>query len=202
MHIRVLQKDTLMYKHTLLALILGVFLQAQNLLYSPEVLSLYLHEEDSKVAGRLLPTNAFSVLKTQGLRVLLHITGYSNPKAPFVIYASDHLRVLVAAFAKNTPLKFISHTPSTTGKWDQVSIEVWANKANFSPDLQAMLTHAQELFSHNCGTCHALHKPQEFRANAWPAIFRSMQERTAIAKKDRWLVIEYLQKNAKDFKTP
>ncbi|HBD9113283.1 TPA: cytochrome C, partial [Campylobacter jejuni] len=30
---------------------------------------------------------------------------------------------------------------------------------------------------------------------------RSMADRTGIDKKDRWLVIEYLQKNAKDFKT-
>ncbi|WP_104749515.1 cytochrome c3 family protein [Helicobacter cynogastricus] len=187
--------------HALLALVATGFLQAQNLLYSPEVLSLYLHPEDSKVAGRLLPTNAFSVVKTQGSRVLVRIEGYSNPKAPSVIYANDHQRVLVAAFAKNTPLKFTSHTPSKEGKWDRVSIEVWTDKAKFSSDLQAMLIHAQELFSSNCSTCHALHKPQEFRANAWPSIFRSMQERTAIPKKDRWLVIQYLQKNAQDSKS-
>ncbi|MFC3847579.1 cytochrome c3 family protein [Helicobacter baculiformis] len=191
-----------MKKCVLMALILGGVLQAQSLLYSPEVLSLYLHQEDDKVAGRLLPTNAFNVLKTQGARVLLRIEGYSNPKAPFALYANDHQRVLVAVFAKNTPLKIMHLGSSKEGKWDRVRVEMWTDKAKFSPDLQAILARAQELFSNNCGTCHTLHKPREFRANAWPAIFRSMQERTAIAKKDRWLVIQYLQKNAKDFKIP
>lgn len=40
-------------------------------------------------------------------------------------------------------------------------------------------------------------KKKEFTANTWSAIFRSMVDRTGIDKKDRWLVIEYLQKNAK-----
>ncbi|PVX13520.1 hypothetical protein DDV82_09250 [Campylobacter jejuni] len=31
-------------------------------------------------------------------------------------------------------------------------------------------------------------KEKEFTANTWPAIFRSMADRTGIDKKDRWLV--------------
>ncbi|EAK8315205.1 hypothetical protein E7M11_09145 [Campylobacter jejuni] len=87
------------------------------------------------------------------------------------------------------------------GKWDKVSLEIWADKKEFAKDNKEMLNRAKELFVNNCGICHAIHKEKEFTANAWPAIFRSMADRTGIDKKDRWLVIEYLQKNAKDFKT-
>lgn len=51
-----------------------------------------------------------------------------------------------------------------------------------------MLNRAKELFVNNCGICHAIHKEKEFTANTWPAIFRSMADRTGIDKKDRWLV--------------
>ncbi len=46
-----------------------------------------------------------------------------------------------------------------------------------------MLNRAKELFVNNCGICHAIHKEKEFTANAWPAIFRSMADRTGIDKK-------------------
>lgn len=64
-----------------------------------------------------------------------------------------------------------------------------------------MLNHAKDLFVNNCGIFHAIHKEKEFTVNAWPAIFLSMADRIEIDKKDRWLVIEYLQKNTKDIKT-
>nr|WP_285759576.1 cytochrome C [Helicobacter heilmannii] len=176
--------------------------KSKELLYSAEVLTLYLNPKDTKAIGRLLPTNAFSVLETQENRVLLRLEGYSNPNAPSVLYANNHQRVLVAAFAKHTPLKLHHLEPVQKDRWGRVRLEVWTDKSSFSPNLQTLFSQASKLFSNNCGTCHALHKPQEFRANAWPAIFRSMQSRTSIAKKDRWLVIEYLQKHAKDFKNP
>ena len=151
-------------KKTLFYFILVSFLWGkENLVYSDEVLSLYSYQNDKKISGRLLPTNAFEVLKEEGDKVFIKIT-------------------------------------SKSGKWDKVSLEIWADKKEFAKDNQAMLAKAKEQFTNNCGICHALHREKEFNANAWPAIFKSMVDRTGIEKKDRWLVIEYLQKNAKDFK--
>ncbi len=115
---------------------------------------------------------------------------------------NDHQRILVVAFAKNTPLEFKSKEASKVGKWDKVRLEVWADKKDFVSSDAQLFSHAKELFTNNCGTCHALHATHEFNANAWPSIFKSMASRTGIDKKDHWLVIEYLQKNAKDSKNP
>ncbi len=115
---------------------------------------------------------------------------------------NDHQRILVVAFAKNTPLEFKSKETSKMGKWDKVRLEVWADKKDFVSSDEPLFSHAKELFTNNCGTCHALHATHEFNANAWPSIFKSMASRTGIDKKDHWLVIEYLQKNAKDSKNP
>ncbi|HEC1745137.1 TPA: cytochrome c3 family protein [Campylobacter jejuni] len=181
--------------------VLATCLWAKNTAYTNEVVSLYLNKDDTKVIGRLLPTNPFEVLKSENNRVLLKIDGYVNPKAPSVIYFNDSQRIIVAAFSKNTKLNFSQRITGKNGKWDKVSLEIWADKKEFVKDNKEMLNRAKELFVNNCGICHAIHKEKEFTANAWPAIFRSMADRTGIDKKDRWLVIEYLQKNAKDFKT-
>ncbi|WP_066386862.1 cytochrome c3 family protein [Helicobacter himalayensis] len=176
----------------------GLF--AKNIGFSDEVLSLFLGKDDSKVAGRLLPTNAFSVLESDGTRVKIKVDGFVNPKAPYVLYFNDSQRIIVAAFSKNTQLDFTQRVAGKNGKWDKVSIEVWTDKKEFAKNNKEMLARAKTLYAENCGICHTAHKTQEFTANQWPSTFRSMVDRTGIDKKDRWLVIEYLQKNAKDFK--
>lgn len=188
-----------MKKIVFLCLVVASFLYSKESLYSEEVLSLYLNK-DSKAVGRLLPTNPFEILKQEGDWVQIRIRGYINPQAPFAMYFNDSQRILVAAFSKDTPLHFTQRVVGSRGKWDLVSLEVWTQKGDFAKDNQAMLAKAKELFTSNCGICHALHKEQEFGVNQWQATFRSMVSRTGIDKKDHWLVIEYLQKNAKDFK--
>ena len=180
--------------------VLATCLWANNIAYTDEVVSLYLHKDDTKVVGKLLPTNPFKILKIDENKVLIEIDGYINPKASSVIYFNDSQRIIVAAFSKNTQLNFSQKIAGKDGKWDKVSLEIWADKKEFVKDNKEMLNRARELFVNNCGICHAIHKEKEFTVNAWPAIFRSMADRTGIDKKDRWLVIEYLQKNAKDFK--
>lgn len=168
--------------------------------YSEEVLSIYLGKDDTKAAGRLLPTNPFEILQTEGNRSKIRIRGYVNPQSPSVIYFNDFQRIIVAAFSKDTPLKFSKKVASKGGKWDFVNLEAWVEKGKFASENQTMMLRAKELFSQNCGICHALHKENEFNVNQWAATFRGMVSRTGIDKKDHWLVIEYLQKNAKDFK--
>lgn len=170
-----------------------------EVLYSDKVVSLYLNAKDTKAEGRLLPTNAFEIIKQDSNKVLVRISGYVNPKAPSVLYANDSQRVMVAAFGKNTKLEFKNKVAGSGGKWDKVSIEVWADKGEFVNDRKPMFAKAKTMYSENCGICHAAHKESEFGANQWQAVFNSMVNRTAIAQEDRWLVIEYLQKNGKDY---
>ncbi|MBK1991551.1 cytochrome c3 family protein [Campylobacter sp. 2018MI35] len=183
----------------LLTFFLITCMWSKNIAYSDEVVSLYLSQDDTKVIGRLLPTNSFEILKEQGNKVYIKIEGFVNPKSPSIIYYNDAQRIIVAAFSRNTKLNFNEKNISKD-KWDRVSLEIWADKKEFFKSDKEMLIRAKDLFVNNCGICHTLHKEKEFNANAWPSIFRSMVDRTAIEKKDRWLVIEYLQKNSKDFK--
>ncbi|HEA6929024.1 TPA: cytochrome c3 family protein [Campylobacter lari] len=189
-----------MGKILVFCLALVSFVCAKNEFFTSEVNSLYLSKNDTKAVGRLLPTNPFEVLKTDGDKVLVKITGYVNPASPSVLYYNDSQRIIVAAFSKNTKLDFKTYAKSKNGKWDKATIEVWTDKKDFVKSNKEMFIKAKELYMNNCGICHSVHKESEFSANGWPATFRSMVNRTGIDKKDHWLVIQYLQKNAKDFK--
>lgn len=174
---------------------------AKNM-YSDKVLSLYFDKNDAKPVGRLLPTNAFEVLKTEGDKVLLKISGFVNPAAPSVLYYNDSQRVMVAAFGKNTPPKLLGVVKGQDGKWDKASIEVWADKGEFVANTDEMFARAKTIYMENCGICHTAHKESEFGANQWQATFNAMLSRTGIAKEDSWLIIEYLQKHSKDIQKP
>lgn len=186
-----------MKKLCLLFLACASFAFAKNV-FSDKVVSLYFNKGDTKVAGRLLPTNAFEVLKTEGDKVLLRISGYVNPKAPSVLYFNSTQRIMVAAFSKNTPPKLKNVV--NAGKYNKATIEVWADKREFATSNKEMFARAKTIYMENCGICHTAHKEREFTANQWPATFNGMVIRTGIDKEDRWLIIQYLQKNAKDFK--
>lgn len=187
-------------KNIIVLLFMTIGLWAKNTVYSDLVVALYLNKEDTKIIGKLLPTNPFEILKDDNDKVLIKIEGYVNPKAPWVIYFNDSQRIIMAAFSKNTQLNFSQKITGKKDQCDKVSLQIWADKTEVTPNNQAMLNRAKDLFVNNCGICHALHKEKEFTVNAWPAIFKSMVDRTGIEKKDTWLVIQYLQKNAKDFK--
>ncbi len=180
--------------------LLCVGLFAKDLNYSAEVISLFLTPNDTRVSGRLLPTNGFSIIEESKDRIKISLDGFVNPKAPFVLYYNDRQRIIVAAFSKNTKLNFKKRIAGKGGKWDKVSLEVWAEKGNFERDDKDMLHRAQNIYLENCGICHTAHKEQEFTANQWAATFKSMVDRTGIDKKDRWLITQYLQKNSKDSK--
>ncbi|MCV3442634.1 cytochrome C [Campylobacter sp. IFREMER_LSEM_CL1097] len=188
-----------MGKILVFCLALVSFVCAKNEFFTSEVSSLYLSKNDTKAVGRLLPTNPFEVLKTDGNKVLVKITGYVNPASPSVLYYNDSQRIIVAAFSKNTKLDFKTYTKSKNGKWDKATIEVWTDKKDFAKSNKEMFIKAKELYMNNCGICHSVHKESEFSANGWPATFRSMVNRTGIDKKDHWLVIQYLQKKCKRF---
>lgn len=169
-------------------------------MFSDKVLSLYYEKDASKEVGKLLPSNAFEPIKSEGNRTLVRISGFVNPAAPSVLYFSDGLRIMVASFAKNNPPKLLNLVKGKEGKWDTAQIEVWLDSGEFATSTKAMFAKAATTYAENCGICHTAHKESEFGANQWQATFNGMVSRTAIMKEDRWLIIEYLQKHSKDFR--
>lgn len=182
-------------KKYLLALACCGFLYAGNIQYANEVKDVYLNYGDKKASGRLLPTNGVEILEKKGSMVKFKATGFMQNGVENVIYFNEKDRILVVAMPKK--VKFDYKVLEEKNGVKKVSAEFWTKDDKFESALEPMMSKAKTMFAENCGICHKLHPEKEFNANQWPATFKAMADRTAIDKKDRFLVIQYLQKNAK-----
>ncbi len=167
--------------------------------YSSKVKSLYLPEQP-KAVGRLLPTAEVKMLGDLGDKVEIEISGWIEDGVPSAIYFAPNRRILVAGIDKKTQYKFDDGKSVEDGgkKWIQIKAKFLTDKDGFSENLDSLYKSAEEMFNTNCAICHKLHDKKEFNANQWPSMINSMLSRTAISKEESYLLIQYLQKNAKD----
>lgn len=167
--------------------------------YATTVKPLYADATSKKVIGKLLPTAEVEVLKEEGNRVLVSISGYQDAGKPAIYFVAGK-RILNAGFDGKAGIEFKkSGSEVVDGKtYEKVTATVWTDKSDLTSDVAPLYAKAKDLFSQNCSMCHGLHPEKEFSANQWPSMFKSMAGRTGIDKNDYQLVIEYLQKNAKD----
>ena len=167
--------------------------------YSAKVKQLYLPEQP-KAVGRLLPTAEVKMLGDSGDKVEIEISGWIEDGVPSAVYFAPNRRILVAGINKSTQYKFDDGKSVEDGgkKWIQIKAKFLTEKDGFSDDVDSMYKSAEEMFNTNCSICHKLHDKKEFNANQWPSMINSMLSRTAISKEESYLLIQYLQKNAKD----
>lgn len=167
--------------------------------YATTVKPLYADAKSQKVIGKLLPTAKIEVLKTEGKRVLISIEGFQEDNKPALYYVPGK-RILNAGFDGKAGVKFEKlEAINADGKtYNKVKTQVWTDNSDLVDDVNPLYAQAKELYEQNCSMCHGLHPVKEFTANQWPSMFKAMAGRTGIEKKDYFLVIEYLQKNAKD----
>lgn len=177
----------------------ATLLLAQNPTYSTKVKSLYLPEQP-KAVGRLLPTAEVKIIAEQGDKVEIEISGWIEDGVPSAVYFVPNRRILVAGINKSTKYDFTELDSAQDGgkKWIQIKAKFLTEKDGFSDDVDLLYKSAEEMYATNCAICHKLHDKKEFSANQWPSIINSMLSRTAISKEESYLLIQYLQKNAKD----
>ncbi len=167
--------------------------------YTTNVSSLY-KEGSSKVIGRLLPTVEVKNLGKVGDKNKLEFSGYIQDGVENAIYYVPSRRILVAGMSKGTKYDYeVLETLKDGGKtWKKIKVQLLSNATDFTQDENSLYKKAEELYSNNCALCHAKHDIKHYTANQWPSILNSMLSRTAIPKAESYLVIQYLQKNAKD----
>lgn len=168
--------------------------------YTTSVSSLY-QENSNKTIGRLLPTVEVKILKKEGNKSQVQFEGYIQDGVPNAIYFAPNRRILVAGIAKN--IKFDDFETLESLKiedkiWKKISVILLTDEVEFTTDLDSLYKKAETMYLENCSICHKLHDKKEFSANQWPSVVNSMLSRTAISKPDSYVLIQFLQKNAKD----
>lgn len=178
-----------------------VCLHASETMYAGSVKNLYESQDSTSKKGRLLPTSKVKVLDNTGEKVKIQLEGYRKSGTSNAIYFVQGKRILVAGLSKSG--KFEVEVLSTNKDeknvtWEKVALTAYTKKDNLVKELSPLYTQAQELYKNNCSICHPAHPEHEFTANQWPSMFKAMVNRTAIEKKDWYLITQYLQKHAKD----
>lgn len=171
-----------------------------DVMYPTTVKEVYLDNVSNKAAGKLLPTNAIEVLENSNGKIKFSVSGYQNPSVPNVVYFSNGQRIITLAFAKTKAPNFEIIKKGEGENWNEVKVTAYTTDSDLTENLNELNAKAKKLYEENCSVCHSLHKVDEYTANQWPSLIKSMVSRTPIEKKDMWSVIEYLQKNAKDMK--
>lgn len=182
---------------------LCVSLYANEIMYTSSVKNLFVSSNSNSVKGRLLPTSKVNVLQKNGDKIKVEIEGYRKQSVKNAIYFVKGKRILVAGLSKSGKfaIKVLSIKKDDKNViWEKVSLIAFMKNDNLVKDLDSLYVKAQDLYKNNCSICHPAHPEHEFTANQWPSMFKAMVNRTAINKKDRYLVTQYLQKHAKDIK--
>lgn len=167
--------------------------------YTTSVSSLY-KEGNTKVVGRLLPTVEVKVLGKVEDKTKVEFVGYIQEDSKNAIYYAPNRRILVAGITKNVDFDYkVLETLKDDGKtWKKIRVQFLTDASEFTTDEDSLYKKADTMYLENCSICHKLHDKKEFSANQWPSIVNSMLSRTGISKDDSYVLIQYLQKNAKD----
>ena len=167
--------------------------------YTTSVSSLY-KEGNTKVIGRLLPTIKVKILGEVDGKKKVSFVGYIQDSVKNAIYFVPNRRILVAGITKGVEYDYkVIDTINDSGKvWKKIEVTLLSDEDEFTKDVDSLYKKADTMYVDNCSLCHALHNKKEFNANQWPSVVNSMLSRTAISKEDSYILIQYLQKNAKD----
>ncbi|SFK25906.1 trimethylamine-N-oxide reductase (cytochrome c), cytochrome c-type subunit TorC [Pseudovibrio ascidiaceicola] len=164
--------------------------------------SIYLNDEDSKAAGRVLPATTVEPVDSGGKRVKVKVSGWSQKGAEKIIYAMQGQRIFNTALSKTAvPLVDRGETitlESTGQEWTAVSFTGFMDKKNMISEDKALWSYAGDLYENSCSVCHNAPSPSHFMANQWIGVLKSMVRYTALSKDEQRLLQRYLQLNAQD----
>ena len=167
--------------------------------YTTSVSSLY-KEGNTKIIGRLLPTTKVEILEKVGDKNKISFIGYIQDGVENAIYFVPNRRILVAGITKgfDYDYKVLDTIKDNNKIWKKIQVTLLSDEDEFTKDIDSLYKKADSMYLDNCSLCHILHNKKEFNANQWPSVVNSMLSRTAISKEESYLLIQYLQKNAKD----
>lgn len=164
--------------------------------------NIYLAADDKKAAGRILPATEIEALGTEGDRVQVKVTGWSQQGAEKVIYALKGHRIFNAALSKGAIARVergdTESVEATGQNWTRVSFTGFMDRKNMTRDADAIWSYNAELYENSCSVCHNAPDVGHFMANQWIGVLKSMIRYTALTKDEERMLQKYLQLNASD----
>ena len=160
------------------------------------------NQPGSKSVGLLTAGTDLILLQKKGPKTQVRIEGWYQKGAKRVLYAVPGKRILDLALKKKAvdglaDLEELTD-PETGLVWYKASFDGWVSSNKLSSDADAIWEKADELFSTKCTACHERRIPHHYTANQWTGNIKAMAQRAGLSKKERTLILKFLQYRAKD----
>jgi len=183
----------------ILLLFFSISVQAK-VQYVSKTIEIYSSPTDTKLSGKVLTTTPLEVLKVEGDKALVKITGWNQGEVKRMVYFSKGTRIISAVFSKKAQYQHKILESDSIGEtlWHKVELITWVENKNLIDNIEPLFAEAKNLMETNCGLCHAVHPTHEFSANQWPAVIKGMAPRTPMSKDQILLISQYAQKHSKD----
>jgi len=189
---------------TLLGLLISaapLHADSQNgLLYASGDAPLYAQVSDHVAAARITPGTGLQPTgpASAGLQPVA-LDGWTQEGSATILFAAAGQRIVVARLADPTaqPKILSSITDPYGNVWHETRLTGFVPGTDLVADQETVWAVARALFSKRCSACHALHHTNEFTANQWPTILKTMTKNAALQPDQAELVTRYLQAHAK-----
>ncbi|WP_447871459.1 NapC/NirT family cytochrome c [Serratia fonticola] len=162
----------------------------------------FLKADDTHNAGNLMPSTEVHVVKQEGDKVLVDVSGWQQDGVSEVFYAAQGKRILSVLLGEDAR-KLLktgnTMTDAETGLvWHQVSLQVWLPRKQLIDDQQKIWRYTADMMSANCTGCHGLTALDRFNANQWIGVIKGMAPRTSLSQEQLRVLTQYVQKHASD----
>ena len=133
-------------------------------------------------------------------RVEVTLQGWSLQGGGSVVYAAMGKRITLltldtAGLSKRKITK--QSTDSYGNVWREIQISGWVSAKPLTSDISTVWSTAEKTYETRCSACHALHAPNQFTANQWPSILKTMAKNAALNPDQIAFVTKYLQTHAR-----
>ncbi|MBY8072000.1 NapC/NirT family cytochrome c [Vibrio fluvialis] len=150
--------------------------------------------------GTINPATKLAVMSDKDGKRTVSLTAYQMQGAEQVLYMGQGKRAVVAILteAGQNALTTGEYTEDDYGnKWRSVQLQGDIETPVLAK-IDSLWSYAEQLDNVYCSTCHAKIPSEHFTVNAWPAVAKSMGDRTSISKEDLEILTKFFQYNAKD----
>ncbi|WP_331774940.1 hypothetical protein [Sulfurospirillum sp. 1612] len=180
-----------------LILLMSVVAYAKgDVVFAKKSSPIFLNSSDGQSIGIVQTATPMKVIKKNKDFLLVEVSGWSADGSPTVMFQKVGQRIIYAVL-NDDATKHIKVVKTAMDdyetQWNDAAITVWIKKDNVTADINTLWSSASELFQSRCNSCHAAPKFDQFTANQWPGMIRSMKDRAGLMPDEVQLIVKYLQ---------
>ena len=164
--------------------------------------SLFLEQNDTKKAGKILPATRLTILQEKGNKLHVQINGWQQDGVAPLIYALQGKRIFSTVLGKKAQpeVKVVKTMldEDTDLTWHEVSFTGWVTKDGLISDREKLWEYGADMHGASCSGCHSATPANHFLANQWMGTLKTMSRNTNLNKGEYRFLLKYLQFHAKD----